>query len=239
MLLHGVTSNAGIWWRVGPALAAAGRHVIAVDMPGHGRTGSWSGRHRFGETADEVVGFVRAAGLDRPDLAVIGHSWGAMVTAHLPSAGLHPRVLVLLDPPSLTVAQFEVFIQDPTERPYPTVAEAAVAMRKANPTWSAGDIAAKAEGLTQFNPDAVLAVLLRNGDWDSGMAALRDARATGVPVWLIRGEWATGCFIPDTALPGIVAQLGGDRVITIEGAPHSPQRTHAEATVVALLRALA
>jgi len=38
LLVHGVTSNAAIWWRIGPALAAAGRRVIAVDMPGHGRS---------------------------------------------------------------------------------------------------------------------------------------------------------------------------------------------------------
>ena len=238
LLLHGVTSNSGIWWRVAPALAAAGYRVIAVDLPGHGRTQSWRGRHRFAETAADVAGFIRAAGLDRPDLAVTGHSWGAMVTAHLPIAGVRPRVLVLLDPPSLTVAEFEVFIQDPTERPYPTVAEAAVAMRLANPTWSDGDIAAKAEGLTQFNPDAVVAVLLENGDWDSGLAGLRDPRAAGIRAWVIRGEWETGCLIPDFAVPAIEAQVGRDHVITIREAPHSPQRTHPEATVVALLRAL-
>lgn len=238
LLLHGVTSNAGIWWRVAPALAAAGYRVIAADLPGHGRTQSWRGRHRFAETAQDVAGFIQAAGLDRPDLAVIGHSWGAMITAHLPIAGIRPRVLILLDPPSLTVAQFEVFIQDPMERPYPTVVEAAAAMRAVNPTWSDGDIAAKAEGLTQFNPDAVVAVLLENGDWDSGLAGLRDARAAGVPTWVIRGEWATGCFIPDSAVPAIEAQVGRDHVITIRDAPHSPQRTHPEATVVALLRAL-
>ena len=162
-----------------------------------------------------------------------------MVTAHLPIAGVRPRVMVLLDPPSLTVAQFEIYVQDPTERPYASLAEATATMRQANPGWSDRDILAKAQALTEFNPDAVLAVLLQNGDWDSGMAALRDPRAAGVPAWLIRGEWATGCLIPDVALPAIVAQLGRDRVITIEGAPHSPQRTHPEATLVALLRALA
>ena len=41
LLLHGVTSNAQIWWRIGRALAAAGYRVIAIDMPGHGRTQSW------------------------------------------------------------------------------------------------------------------------------------------------------------------------------------------------------
>jgi pimeloyl-ACP methyl ester carboxylesterase len=230
LLLHGVTSNAGIWWRVAPALAASGRHVIAVDLPGHGRTQAWRGRHRFAETAEDVAGFIRAAGLDRPDLAVVGHSWGAMVTAQLPGAGLRPRVLVLLDPPGLTVAQFEVFIQDPTEQLYATFDEAAAAMRTANPTWT--------DGLTEFNPDAVVAVLLENGDWDAGMAGARQALAAGVPVWIIRGEWDTGCFIPDTLVPKLQAQIGREHVITIRGAPHSPQRTHPEATLVALLRAL-
>ena len=35
-LLHGVTSSRSTWWRVGPALAAAGWDVTAVDLAGHG-----------------------------------------------------------------------------------------------------------------------------------------------------------------------------------------------------------
>src|SRR5688572_27145533 len=58
LLVHGVTSNAGIWWRVGPAIAAAGRHVVAVDMPGHGRTGSAPRSHLFIDTASELAGFI-------------------------------------------------------------------------------------------------------------------------------------------------------------------------------------
>jgi pimeloyl-ACP methyl ester carboxylesterase len=239
VLLHGVTSNAGIWWRAGPAVAAAGHHVVAVDMPGHGRTQGWRGRHRFTETAEDIAGFIREAGLDRPDLAVIGHSWGAMVAARLAGAGINPRVVVLLDPPALTVAQFEVFVQDPTEQPYPTFEEAAAAMRAANPTWSDGDVTAKAQGLIEFHPDAVLAVLLENGDWDAGMAGARESLGAGVPVWVIRGEWDTGCLIPDALVPKLEKELGRDHVITIRDAPHSPQRTHPEATLVALLRALA
>ncbi|MBI2780968.1 MAG: alpha/beta fold hydrolase [Chloroflexi bacterium] len=238
LLIHGVTSNADTWWRVGPALAAAGYRIVALELPGHGRTHPWSGQHRFADIAAEVIDFVRAAGLDRPNLAVVGHSLGGMITAHLSIAGLRPRVLVLLDPPTMTVAEFEVYVQDPSERLYASVDEATAAVRQANPGWSDGDVAAKASGLTQFDPDAVLAVLLKNGDWDSGLAALRDKRAAGLPVWFIRGEVEAGCLVPDFAVPAIEAQLGADHVITIRDAPHSPQRTHPEATLVALLRAL-
>lgn len=238
LLLHGVTSNARIWWRIGPALAAAGHHVAAIDMPGHGRTQSWRGRHSFEATAEDVAGFVRAAALDRPELAVVGHSWGAMVAARLPATGLRPRVIVLIDPPGLTVAQFEVFVQDPSEQLYATYQDAAAAMRAANPSWTNGDVAAKASGLAEFNPDAVLAVLLENGDWDAGLSAARGAQERGVPMWVIRGEWEAGCLIPDALVPRLEAAFGRDRVVTIRDAPHSPQRTHPEATLVALLQAL-
>ena len=238
LLVHGVTSNAGIWWRVAPALAAARRRVTAVDMPGHGRTAKAPRSHRFADTAAELTAFVRAAGLDRPDLAVVGHSWGGMVTAHLPAAGLRPRTLVLLDPPVLTLGRLKALTEEPTERDYATLEEATAAVRTANPAWSDGDVRAKAQALTEFSPQLVLDVLLKNGDWDGGMAALRDPGAAGIDVWLIRGDWATGGFIPDFKVPSIEGQLGADHVVTIDGAPHSPQRTHPEATIVAILRAI-
>jgi pimeloyl-ACP methyl ester carboxylesterase len=238
LLIHGVTSNRRIWWRVGPAFAAAGRRVIAIDLPGHGQTGAWRGRHRLAQTAEDVAAFIRAAGLDQADLIVLGHSWGAMVTAHLPGAGIRPATLILLDPPVLTVEELRALTMDPTERPYANVADAAAVVSAANPTWSDGDVQAKAQGLTEFHVDAVLAILVQNGPFDAGMAALLDQGATGIPVWLIRGEWATGGLIPDDAVPTLEAQLGKDHVITIPGAPHSPQRTHPEATVLAILRGL-
>jgi pimeloyl-ACP methyl ester carboxylesterase len=238
LLVHGVTSNAGIWWRVGPALAAADRRVIAVDMPGHGETTKLPRSHRFADTATDLVAFIRAAGLDRQDLVVVGHSWGAMVSAHIPAAGLRPRTIVLLDPPVLTLGRLEALTKEPTERDYATLDEAMAAVRAANPAWSDGDVGAKAQALTEFSPQLVLDVLLKNGDWDGGMAALRDPGAKGVDVWLIRGDWAVGGFIPDFKVPSIEHQLGADHVITIDGGPHSPQRTHPEATVLAILRAL-
>ncbi len=239
LLVHGVTSNGGIWWRVGPALAGSGRRVIAVDMPGHGRaprSATWS--TRFAATAGELVAFARAAGLARPDLAVVGHSWGGLVSAELPGAGLTPAKLILLDPPVLTHARMVALTEQPTERTYDSVDEAIVAVRSANPGWSDGDVMAKARSLTEFDPDLVLAILRGNGDWDGGMAALRHPSAAGASVWLIRGEFETGGFIPDSKVQAIERQLGADHVITIAGGPHSPQRTHPEATVLAILRAL-
>lgn len=238
LLAHGVTSNAGTWWRIGPALAAAGYHVVALSLPGHGGTGAWKGRHRFIETAEDLAAFVRAAGLDRPKLRVVGHSWGALATAHLPAAGLRSGVLALLDPPALPAAVMGTMIVDPVERHYDDIGEALSAMRVANPAWTDGDVAAKAAGLTQFDESAVRAILLDNGDWDGGLAALSDPRAAGVDTWIVRGDPASGGMLHDAALPALVERIGADHLLTIEGGAHSPQRMHPEATLVALLRAL-
>jgi pimeloyl-ACP methyl ester carboxylesterase len=238
LLIHGVTAHAGTWWRVGPALAAAGYRVVAVDLPGHGGTASWNGRHRFADTAADIAALAHAAGLDSPELRVVGHSWGAMVAANLPAAGLRPRILVLVDPPFMPVAVMGTMVVDPVERHYDDVDEATRVIRAAYPSWSDGDVVAKAEGLTMFDEAAVRAVLLDNGDWDGGLGALRDPAAAGVETWVVRGEPAAGSLVPDAALPAFAQQIGAEHILTIAGGEHSPHRLLPEATVVALVRAL-
>lgn len=238
LLVHGVTSSSGTWWRVGPALAATGRRLVAPDLPGHGRTGNWAGRYRFRETAADVASLVRALGIDRPDLDVVGHSWGAMIVAALPAVGIRPRVLVLLDPPVLPLASAAALLDDPTEQRYHDLDEAVRAIGAANRSWSYGDVLVKAASLTEFDERAARDVLLRNGDWDGGLAELAGDAAGGIDAWLVRGEARTGSYVPDDAVPAFAVRIGADHVLTIAGGPHSPQRTHPEATVVALLRAL-
>jgi pimeloyl-ACP methyl ester carboxylesterase len=89
-----------------------------------------------------------------------------------------------------------------------------------------------------FDEAAVRAVLLDNGDWDGGLAALADPRAAGVGTWLVRGEPAAGSMVPEETLLAFAERIGADHILTIAGGAHSPQRMHPEATLVALLRAL-
>jgi pimeloyl-ACP methyl ester carboxylesterase len=238
VLVHGVTASARIWWRIGPALAASGRHVVAVDLPGHGRTGGWRGHHRFLDNATDLAAWIRAAGLDVPGLQVVGHSWGAMTVVVLPRAGLRPASLVLLDPPAVSHARISQMAADPSEQPYGTLPEAIERVRAANPAWTDGDVEAKAEALVQLDLEAARAVLLDNGDWDGGLADLAEAVATGVPIWILRADPAAGGMLPDDRLPAFEALLGGDHVVTLSGAPHAPQRTHPVETTRALLDAL-
>jgi pimeloyl-ACP methyl ester carboxylesterase len=238
LLVHGVTSSSGTWWRIGPALAAAGYRVLAPDQAGHGRTGAWQGHHRFRDNASDLAALIQAAGIDRQDLSVVGHSWGAATVAWLPAAGIQPRRLVLVDPPTVPLEVMAMMVVDPVERRYADVDEARRTIAALNPGWDPRDIDVKAEGLTQFDEAAVRAVLLENGDWDGGLAGLADPAADAVETWVVRGDPSAGSLLPDPALPAWHRRLGSARVLTVADAPHSPHRTHPEATVVALLRAL-
>jgi pimeloyl-ACP methyl ester carboxylesterase len=238
LLIHGVTASARIWWRVGPAIAASGRRVIAVDQAGHGLTGHWRGHYRFRDNAADLAAWIREVGLTRADLQIVGHSWGAMTAAALPRAGIRPATLVLLDPPALPYERIAALATDPSEKPYREVDEAIASLTAANPDWSSGDVEAKAEALIQVDPEAARSILLENDAWDGGLADLVEAVAAGVPTWLIRADPATGGFLPDERLPAFEALLGADRVTTLPGAPHAPQRTHPAETTAAILVAL-
>ncbi len=238
LLLHGVTASSAIWWRVGPVLAATGRRVVTPDLPGHGGTRPWLGHHRFEDNARDVAAFAREIGLDRPRLQVVGHSWGAMTAAALPAVGLVPDSLVLLDPPVLSEARIGALVHDASNRGYETLDEARAAIRSANPAWPARDVEAKAQALVDLDIEAVREVLLRNGDWDGGLAALAHPAAQDVRTWIVRGEEHAGGYVAEAAVPALAARVGWDHVVTLAGAPHAPQRTHPAALLVALLRAL-
>jgi pimeloyl-ACP methyl ester carboxylesterase len=238
LLIHGVTASAAVWWRIGPAIAATGRRVTAVDQAGHGRTGHWLGHHRMRDNAADLAAFARAAGLDRDDLQVVGHSWGAVSAAALPVAGLRPATMVLLDPPVRPLERIALEASDPSQQPFATLDEATSAIRAAEPDWSDGDVRVKAEAIMELDFDAARAVLLENGDWDGGLGDLRDPAAAGVDAWLIRGDPTAGGYVDDEAAEDFGALIGTDHVLTIAGAPHSPQRTHPVETTAAILRAI-
>jgi pimeloyl-ACP methyl ester carboxylesterase len=239
LLLHGITASSRVWWRVGPALAVMlRRFVVAPDQQGHGFTGHWAGGVSFRDNARSVAAFIGAAGLDPADLRVVGHSWGAMTVAALPIAGLVPEIIVLLDPPALPLALIAAMADDPVERHYDTIEEAADAMGRQNPTWGWGDVVAKAEALTQFDEPGVRAVLTENGDWDAGLAALADPAAAGVAIRVVRGEPVTGGLVPDGIANAFAARIGGEHVFTIARGAHSPMRNRPEPTLLALAMAL-
>lgn len=91
LALHGWLDNAASFARLAPLLAEQ-RHVIALDMPGHGHS-AWlperARRYHIGDQVDHVLDVADALNLERFDL--LGHSLGAGI-ASLIAAAASPRV---------------------------------------------------------------------------------------------------------------------------------------------------
>ncbi|WP_143028686.1 alpha/beta fold hydrolase [Quadrisphaera sp. DSM 44207] len=86
VLAHGYTATHGDWLPVVPGLLAAGRRVLALDLPGHGRSSRGRGRLDVGRLADAVQAVLEH--LDLRDAVLGGHSLGG--TAALALAARDP-----------------------------------------------------------------------------------------------------------------------------------------------------
>ncbi|MGD2061137.1 MAG: alpha/beta hydrolase [Acidimicrobiia bacterium] len=85
VFIHGVGQDHTIWVLPTRYFARHDRNVLAVDLPGHGRS-SGPPLETIEEMADWVVQALDAAGIDRA--AFVGHSMGSLVA--LDAAARHP-----------------------------------------------------------------------------------------------------------------------------------------------------
>ena len=86
LLLHGFTGSTATMWPLGRTLTGQ-RMVLAVDLPGHGRTGLLeSPDHRFEATLAALVRILDQRGIDEAD--VLGYSMGGRIALGL--AVRHP-----------------------------------------------------------------------------------------------------------------------------------------------------
>ncbi|MFF7293418.1 alpha/beta fold hydrolase [Microbacterium sp. NPDC008134] len=94
VLLHGLMGSTESWHDLVPRLAANGWRVLAIDLPGHGR----SPRDPELTVARAAASAVRTVQthLDRPPAAAMGHSYGGTVLA-AGAAALDPGLAVFVE----------------------------------------------------------------------------------------------------------------------------------------------
>ncbi|HEY6748354.1 MAG TPA: alpha/beta hydrolase [Mycobacteriales bacterium] len=211
VLLHGMMSLAGTWWRIGPALASRGWDVTALDLAGHG------GRRLAGPlTADALVDSVTAQVGGPVDL-LVGHSMGAAtaISTVVRQPGF-ARAVVLEDPPggmargSDELAHGVELDADIARRDRERLVRRS---RADHPGWAPDDVEQDVRGIEQADASAVAAGL-RAGlrGWD--VPAL--VRAATVPV-LVLAATGPGSALAGAARDGVRAAVPADRFVELPG----------------------
>jgi pimeloyl-ACP methyl ester carboxylesterase len=208
VLVHGLTTDSGSWWRVGPLLAERGWRVLAPDLPGHGR--SPRGPYSLAGFGEALVASVPAG----PELAV-GHSLGGLVLAQVVNR-VNPARAVYVDPAwtPLPGAERAGFFRGQKSWTFEQLAAA-------QPRWPAGAVREKLAALSRWDPETLLAV--------QGFPGYRPA-PPAVPSLVLAA--ATDAMVDDRK----AAELRGDgfEVRVVPGTGHVVHNDDVDAFLAAL-----
>jgi N-formylmaleamate deformylase len=228
LLLHGITSSAQSWVRVGPALADR-YQVYALDMRGHGDSIKPSqGAYSLRQTADDAVAFIEALGLERPVL--FGHSWGGATALVLASGAGSQRPVpsfshVILEDPAHAfghgdaekrAANYTRDIGRPAD-------ELRTEIAADNPGWTEADIEGKIDALHKVTREAVVSVFAQAEQEDDLLPLLAKIAA---PTLVIRADPALGTILNDAAWEQAQQYLQPHScAVQINGATHNVHRS--------------
>lgn len=237
LLLHGITSTALSWVRVGPALADRYR-VYALDMRGHGDSVKpGRGAYHIRHTADDALAFMKALELESPVL--MGHSWG----------GAAAIVLACGEGSQEPVPHFShVILEDPAhhfsqgnaeERAAPytrNIGRSAQELRReiaaSNPGWAEADIEGQIEGLQKVTQEAVVGVFTEATPSGSVLPLLAKIAS---PTLLIRADPALGTTLDDAAWEQAKQHLPAEsQAVQLDGASHNIHRSKFDAFMQAV-----
>jgi pimeloyl-ACP methyl ester carboxylesterase len=102
LLIHGWEDDTSLWTPLVATLQARGKAVVAFDLPGHGF--SQGAACSVDLTVAAITAVIEAMG---PIDSVAGHSFGGVGIAGALLAGLAPKSVVLIAPPTYQAGQYE------------------------------------------------------------------------------------------------------------------------------------
>jgi pimeloyl-ACP methyl ester carboxylesterase len=219
VLIHGVTSNAASWVRVGPELAAAGYYVVAPELRGHGDSPKLDGQYAL----DLMVGDL-ADSVPREPTLLVGHSFGGVMAILAIQQGILAPARLLLEDPVLHFADRELpaslLRNDEANLPRDVAG-----YLRANPKWLPIDAEGKVASLKSIDWGHMKQVFSDNAPWDLRAACVEVARQ--VPTVLLLPE--SSFYVPPPDEAGLAAALGPAAIVHVAGAGHSIHRDDLDA----------
>lgn len=247
MMVHGFTGSSDDFADVLPALASRGR-TLAPDLRGHGGTSrpGAPADYTFERLAEDVLGFLDAAGAPRVDL--LGHSMGGMV-AQLVALQAPERVasLILMDTAAGPVLrEARPFFEAGGRLARQAGMEALFQLSRANFAGQARRAPAMARCVERMGEERFWARMRAKS-----LAMDPEAFATlgpllcthdGVAHRLGEIRCPTTIVVGDQESPplaqgsrALAAAIPGAKLVVIEDAAHSPQLENPEAWLAAVL----
>ena len=114
VFIHGVLNDHSVWILQSRYLAHHGFNVLAVDLPGHGRSGG-EAPASVEEAANFVADLLDAAGVKQA--ALVGHSWGSLIAlqaaANLKERITHAVLVGTAFPMKVSPALIEASLNEP------------------------------------------------------------------------------------------------------------------------------
>ncbi len=116
VFIHGVLNDHSVWTLQARHLAHHGWNVLAIDLPGHGRSGGQPPAS-VEQAADGVLALLRAAGVARA--ALVGHSFGSLIAleaaARAPAQVSHLVLVGTAFPMKVSPALLEASVSAPEQ----------------------------------------------------------------------------------------------------------------------------
>ncbi len=222
LLVHGLTSSGGTWWRLAQALAEQGVAVRAPDLRGHGA----SPRAPRYAVEDYAADLGRLPG--GWDL-VVGHSLGAAVALRLAAETAEPPARMLLLDPVLELTDRERDLLAATCVAEVLDGRSTRAVAQEHPRWDALDARLKARAARQTTPEVVRRTIADNRPWDFRALAL----AAPCPTLILGADPAAGSLFSPALGRELCAESPALRYSLVSGAGHSIQRDEPAVVVLA------
>jgi pimeloyl-ACP methyl ester carboxylesterase len=236
VFVHGAASDHSVWLLQSRYFAHHGKGVLAVDLPGHGRSAG-PALGSVDAIADWLPRVLDAAGLAQA--ALVGHSLGAL--AVLACAARHPaRVakVALLGPAVpmevsealLDAAKANDHVAYELINGWSTSAGKQLGGNTVPGMWLLGSAIRLME---RTAPGVLYADLVACNAWTGGLEA---AAAVRCPSLVVIG--ARDLMAPPRAAKGLVEALAGVRVVTLPDTGHAMMAEQPDAVLDALRRFL-
>lgn len=184
LLLHGIGSSVGGWWRVGVDLSEGGWEVVAADLRGHGASPK-PGSYTFDEHVDDVLAL--GIGWD----AVLGHSMGGTIAVLAATREPGWTAGLVLQDPALMLPEPRSEVLGWLLEEYAVDADPA-RIAELSPRWHLRDVEAKAEALRASSPEMVTLTVEQNWPW----LVLDEAKALPMPTVVLGSDPEAGGILP-------------------------------------------